>query len=389
MIEITLPSLGADMDEGTLLEWCVKPGDEVHKGDILAVVDTTKAALDIECWHTGRVHDLLVEPGRTVKVGTLMARLIEPGEDAASIPPPAPAAAAMASAATAAPPVAVVAAPQQAAARAATRHAVSPAARRRAAELGIDADALAGTGPDGAVTLRDIEQAAAHPAAAHDRAAELRRLIAAAMSRSKREIPHYYLSDEIPLRAASDWLRRTNLERPITERVLLAALYVRAVAVAAARHPDMNGFYVADGYRPSTAVHVGLAISLRGGGLVAPALHDADRKSVSELMQVLTDLVARTRAGKLRRDELADPTITLTNLGDHSVTSVHGVIYAPQVALVGFGEVSERAWVSEGRIEATPVVTATLAADHRVSDGHAGARFLAEINAGLQRPDQL
>ncbi|MBS0388090.1 MAG: 2-oxo acid dehydrogenase subunit E2 [Proteobacteria bacterium] len=393
MIEIKLPSLGADMDEGTLLEWHVKPGDEVHKGDILAVVDTTKAALDIECWHSGRVHDLLVEPGQTVKVGTLMARLLEPGEDAAAIPPPAPAAAAAPGAATATtgpvPPAETAAAPPVIPAALATRHPVSPAARRRAAELGIDVENISGTGPAGVVTLKDVELAAAHPAPAHDRGTDMRRLIATAMSRSKREIPHYYLSDDIPLRAATEWLRRTNLERPITERVLLAALYVRAVAVAAARHPDMNGFYVADAYRPSTAVHVGLAISLRGGGLVAPAIHDADRKPVSELMQALTDLVARTRAGKLKRDELADPTITLTNLGDHSVTSVHGVIYAPQVALVGFGEVSDRAWVNEGRVEATPVVTATLAADHRVSDGHAGARFLAAINALLQHPDQL
>lgn len=409
MIEFKLPSLGADMDQGTLLEWRVKPGDDVKKGDILAVVDTTKAALDVECWHSGKVLELLIEPGRTVAVGTPLALFLEPGEDPAAaraaaqavsrVVPSMPAAAGLPGAATPTKPTAEPAVTTAMAAGAvpaaqgekapAARRAISPAARRRAAELGVALEAVAGSGPNGVVTLKDVEDAAALKSKPRDRGAEIRRTIAAAMSRSKREIPHYYLSDDVPLGAAAQWLRHTNLGRPITGRILMAGLFIRAVARAVRSHPDMNGYYLEGGYRPSAAVHLGMAISLRAGGLIAPAIHDADKKSLDEIMQALTDLVARARSAKLRRDELVDPTITLTNLGDNSVTSVTGVIYAPQVALVGFGEVGERPWVVSGQVVPMPVVTLTLAADHRVSDGHSGARFLAQIRNQLQNPDAL
>jgi pyruvate dehydrogenase E2 component (dihydrolipoamide acetyltransferase) len=391
MIEVRLPSLGADMDQGTLLEWRVRPGDDVKKGDVIAVVDTVKAALDVECWHSGKLLDLQIVPGQTIPVGTLMARLLEPGEDPAKVPPPASPAAppARSGAAPAAAPVAAPAAPAARVPPPRARHSISPAARRRAGELGVSVGELHGSGPHGAITLKDVEEAALRKAPARDRSAEIRRTIAGAMTRSKREIPHYYLSDDVPLGAASEWLRRTNADRPVTERILLPALYVRALALAAQRHRDLNGLFIAGEFRPSPTVNVGMAISLRGGGVIAPAIHATEQKSIAEIMQALGDLVARSRAGSLRRDELADPTITLTNLGDQSVTSVQGVIYAPQVALIGFGVVRERAWVVDGRIVATPVVTVTLAADHRVSDGHAGARFLADLASRLQRPEQL
>jgi len=391
MIELPLPSLGADMEKGTLLEWRVHPGDAVAKGDIVAVVDTTKAALDVESWQSGTVHELLLEPGQTVPVGTPMLTLLDPGE----VAPPArsrpEAAAPQAPPTPAGIPVATAPSPATVggAAGRATRHPVSPAARRRAAELGIDPAGLHGTGPSGAVTLKDVEASVAPPAPAADRTAAIRAAVAAAMARSKREVPHYYLTDDVPLGRATQWLQRTNLDRPIKERLLPAALYVRAVACAAVNHPAMNGLLVAGEFRPSTTVNVGMAISLRGGGVVAPAIRAAESKSLVEVMQALSDLVGRARAGRLRRNELADPTITITNLGDNSVTAVHGVIYMPQVAMIGFGTVRERPWVVDGKLVAMPVITTTLAADHRVSDGHAGARFMAEVAARLQRPEEL
>jgi pyruvate dehydrogenase E2 component (dihydrolipoamide acetyltransferase) len=246
------------------------------------------------------------------------------------------------------------------------------------------------------VTLNDVEAAAnvskvPAPAAAptDDRSAAIRGAVASAMARSKREVPHYYLTDDVALGNALQWLRRTNLDRPVTERLLPAALYVRAVALAAQHYPAMNGLYREGEFQPARTVNVGMAISLRGGGVIAPAIHAAEQKSLVEVMQALSDLVSRARAGRLRRDELADPTITITNLGDNSVTSVHGVIYMPQVAMIGFGAIRERAWVENGALIAMPAVTATLAADHRVSDGHTGAKFLAEVAARLQRPESL
>ena len=351
MIEFKLPSLGADMDEGKLLEWKVKPGDQVKRGDLVAVVETPKAAVDIEIWQDGVVHELITQPGTTIPVGTVMARLIAEGEAA---PAPAP-----------------MAAPE--------RRPASPAARKRARELEVDIDKLAGTGPHGAVTVEDVEKAA-KPAAPVDRNAEMRKAIAAAMSRSKREIPHYYLSETVSLERAASWLEAENARQPLPERMLMAVLYLKAVALACKAYPDMNGHYVDNAFRPANSVHVGVAISLRQGGLIAPAIHEVEKLPLPELMKKLADLVKRARAGSLRSSEMSDPTITVTNLGEGGVQTVFGIIYPPQVALVGFGSVSRAP---------APTVVASLAADHRVSDGHRGALFLAEIAKLLQQPETL
>lgn len=382
MIEFKLPSLGADMDEGKLLEWKVKPGDAVKKGRVVAIVDTSKAAVDVEIWQEGTVFELLIEPGETVPVGTVLATLLEEGETAETAkrtrreaPTPKPAA------------------PRPAPAIAGRRR-VSPAARKHAEELGVDIDSVAGTGPDGAVTLEDVERAAAEARAPKkavltDKQAEMRKAIAAAMSRSKREIPHYYLSETVPMRRAQDWLAAANEKRAITERLLMAVVQLKAVAVALKKFPDMNGFFRDGAHQESQAAHIGVAISLRQGGLIAPAIHDVGEKPLEQLMRDLTDLVKRARAGSLRSSEMSDPTITVTNLGEQGVEAVYGVIYPPQVALVGFGRIAERPWAEGGELRAMPTVTVSLAADHRVSDGHRGALFLAEIRELLQHPEAL
>jgi pyruvate dehydrogenase E2 component (dihydrolipoamide acetyltransferase) len=392
MIEFKLPSLGADMDEGKLLEWKIRPGDTVRRGDIVAVVDTSKAAVDIECWDEGIVHELIVQPDQTIPVGTVLAVLLAPGEA-----PPAerPAAAMPAPAKSTVDPVPQPTPTFVPAMQPGLRPRASPAARRRATELDVDLATVKGSGPHEAITIEDIEQAAAarttpKPAAAPvDRGEEMRRAMAAAMSRSKREIPHYYLGQTIPLRAATTWLAAYNTGRPVTERVLMAALFIKAVARACRRHPTMNGFCRDNAFTPSPAVHVGIAIALRGGGLVAPAIHDVNNKDLAALMAELADLVKRARAGSLRSSEMSDPTITVTSLGEQGADSVFGVIYPPQVALVGFGTVAERAWVEECGIFVAPCVTASLAGDHRVSSGHQGALFLAEIARLLQQPETL
>jgi pyruvate dehydrogenase E2 component (dihydrolipoamide acetyltransferase) len=392
MIEFTMPSLGADMDEGTLQEWLVKPGDTVSRGQIVAVVETTKAAVEVECWHDGIVTELLVPVGATVGVGTVLATLREEGEAAEPAPARQIAKPKRVRKQTSKPARRGVAATHPTA----HRRWVSPAARRLATQLAVDTDAVIGTGPGGAVTLRDVENAAASApkprsaaATAADRAAAMRTSIAAAMSRSKREIPHYYLAHEIRLDAAMTWLAERNAGRPITERVLPAVLQLKAVAVAAQRFGEFNGFWRQDAFSPGAGTHVGVAISLRGGGLVAPAIHDVAEKNLDDLMADLTDLVARARAGSLRSSEMSDPTITVTNLGDQGVDTVFGVIYPPQVALVGFGSAAQRVCAVDGGIRIATAVQATLAADHRASDGHRGALFLAAVGELLQKPQEL
>lgn len=394
MIEFKLPSLGAEMDEGTLLEWRVKPGDQVRKGDVVALIDTTKSAIEVEIWEAGTIWELVHQPPETLAVGTVIARLLEPGEtpeQAAAAKARLTAAAAAAAApvdAGALPPLAGTA-PVPAAAPTESRHRVTPVARRRAAELALDLSTVTGTGPQGAITLEDVEQAALALAQPKDRAGEMRRAIAAAMARSKREIPHYYLSEDLPLVRATEWLAAHNEGRAITERVLLAVLQLKAVALALKKYPDLNGYYRDDAFVPGSGIHLGVAISLRQGGLIAPAIRDVDQLGVDELMRTLTDLVTRARALTLRSSEMSDATATVTNLGEQGVARVYGVIYPPQVALIGFGKVTDRPWVADGGLVVAPVVTASLAADHRASDGHRGGLFLAEVARLLQEPEQL
>lgn len=417
-----MPVLGADMERGTLSRWRVRAGDHVTKGDIIADVDTDKATMEVEVFETGVVERLLVQEGETVPVGTALAVLVSAGETAeAARPAFAPAA--------------------EGAAVQPVRVEASPLARQLAAKLGVNLEGVRGSGPRGAVTRGDVEQAAsaagaltapappprapllaaaivalpppatpsatvaaeppapvvAAPAPASasthgadaDRRAAMRRATGALMARSKQQIPHYYLGTHIDLGHALRWMEEANLERSVAQRLIPAALLLKAVGRAARDVPQMNGFWVDDEFRPSDGVHVGVATSLRGGGLIAPAIHDVDQKSLDQLMEDLRDVVERARNGTLRSSQMSDPTITVTNLGDQGVETVFGVIYAPQVALVGFGRVIERPWAENGLLGVRRVVHATLSADHRVSDGHIGGRFLSSISNYLQEPASL
>ncbi|BBZ06527.1 dihydrolipoamide acetyltransferase component of pyruvate dehydrogenase complex [Mycolicibacterium doricum] len=398
MTEFRVPALGCDMDEGMLDQWLINSGDTVTRGQVVAVVETAKSAVEVKCRQEGTVDALLVSEGQSVRVGTPLATLLAPGETPQTTASAAPRTEHEPSVAVEPPEGAGRPAPAAGPAivtRPHRRWVVSPAARRLAASLNIDAEALAGTGPQGAVTIHDVKRAAAATkqpgdgSTARDRAAAMRASIAAAMSRSKREIPHYYLADEVLLDPALAWLAERNAARPITERVLPAVLQIKAVGAVAHRFPEFNGFWRDDAFVGADGVHVGVAISLRGGGLVAPAIHDVPDKSIDELMMALTDLVARARAGSLRSSEMSDPSITVTNLGDQGVDTVHGVIYPPQVALVGFGKPAQRVCAVDGGVRIATAMTTTLAADHRASDGHRGASFLAAINEMLEQPDGL
>lgn len=319
---------------------------------------------------------------------------------------------------------------EQAAGRAASRAAsraagaprASPLARRLARENGIELATLRGTGPGGAIVEGDVRRAAAGveaagagaksagtgepsepavrvgapppaaagpPRAGEDRQQAMRRAIGALMARSKREIPHYYLSTTIDMSRAMAWLEQANRDRPVASRLVTAALFVKATGLAVAKVPEVNGHLVDGRFQVSPAVHVGVAVSLRQGGVIAPAIHDVGVLAMDELMAKLRDLVGRTRTGVLRSSEMSDPTITVTNLGELGVDSLFGVIYPPQVAIVGFGRVADRPWAEGGMLGIRPCVTATLSADHRVSDGHRGALFLSAIDRLLQRPETL
>lgn len=387
------------MEAGTLVEWLVRPGDEVKRGQAVAVVETQKGAVDVEIWETGTVDQILVESGRKVPVGELLALLRTAGEpvagaqDISGLQEAAGVEAASALSGTSPsragiPPVSVISS---------VRPRVSPSARKLAEELGVEIASLQVAEPGTEISRADIERAAqaaikAQPAiqpASSDWQLQMRKAIAAAMARSKREIPHYYLATDIDMSAVSAWLSSENLKRDVTRRLLPVIPCMKALALALREVPEFNGFWIDGAFRPSAAVHLGMAISMRGGGLVAPAIHDADKKSLDQLMADLRDLITRVRGGRLRSSEMSDPTVTFTNLGEQGVDGVFGVIYPPQVAIIGLGKTSEKPWVDQGVVVARKVATATLAADHRASDGHSGGLFLATLGKLLQEPERL
>ena len=429
-----MPSLGSDMESGTLVEWLVAPGDRVERGDVVAVVETQKGAIEIETFQDGTVHELTAELGQELPVGAPLAVILGEGEapperaakaaeeagtrataaaepalagaggaEARDAPRPGPAGPETAAAETVA---AESAAPEAAAPAAGAGLRVSPAARVRARELGVDVTTLGGTGPEGAVVVADVERAAtgAAPrsgpepapsgAAATARGAsameEMRKAIAAAMSRAKRTIPHVYLSQTIDVEPATRFLEARNEGRPPTERLLLGALFVRAAARAVAEAPSLNGHYTDEaGFRPSEAVNAGVAVALRGGGLVAPALMDAAGRTLDETMAGMRDLVTRARAGRLKNSEMTQGTITVSALGETGAEAMTGVIFPPQVALVALGAPQRRPWVVGEEVVPRSVVTLTVSADHRVSDGRQVARFIAAFDALLQTPEDL
>lgn len=411
MGEFRMPSLGADMETGKLVEWLVVPGQRVRRGDIVAMVETQKGLFEVEIFADGVMGELLVQPGQTVPVGTLLATIDNgaagAGEGATAVPTGTGAEQKPPAAAPAAAPVAAESAPEPAAGH---RIASSPSARQLARELGIDLATVTGTGPHGAIGRGDVEAAAraagrlpapdepvapvsapsppAEPAPSAA-AAAMRKAIAAAVSRSNREIPHYYLETEIDLSKPLQWLEEENRKRSMRERILPVALLVKATALALREVPELNGFWQNDQLEVRQDIHIGFAVALRQGGLIAPAVHHVDQLGVGEVMQRLADLIERTRGGHLRSSELTDATMSVTSLGDRGVRTVYGVIYPPQVALVGFGRISERPWAENGLLGVRRCVTATLAADHRATDGHQGALFLEALTRHLHLPEAL
>lgn len=394
MAEFRMPSLGSDMKAGTLVEWMVKPGEQVKRGDIVAVVETQKGAIEVEIFETGVIEKILVDVGTKVPVGMPLAsvRTKAEAEAGAREPAAAPAPTIMQPLATKPAAAFSVVSPLPAVGRVRA----SPAARQFAQAHGIDLATVKGSGIDGAIVLKDIEarltpmpsQVPKKPVIGLDLAA-MRAAIATAMARSKREIPHYYLQHQVDVTGGEVWLAERNSARPPESRLLLGVLAVKAVVSALRRFPAFNGFWQNGKFEAASAIHVGVAVAIRGGGLAAPAIHDADRLSCDELMVAMRDLVQRMRSGRIRSSEIADATITVSSLGERGVEALFGIIYPPQVALVGFGKAVMRPWVVEGTIQPRSIITVTLSGDHRVSDGHAGALFLAEIGRLLQEPEKL
>lgn len=398
MIKFQMPNLGADMEAGTLVEWRKQPGEFLNRGDIIADVETQKGLIEIEVFEEGTLETLLVKEGEKVPVGTVLALINDgkaevkvseiPSEEAQK---------------TEIHPIEDGDEKPERKSDQGERIKISPLARKIAEANRVDISLLKGTGPEGSIVKEDVEKAISEgkkPIQETDETKEIsakptgptsdaiRMAVAAAMNKSNREIPHYYLEKRMDMSKAIDWLKAANKERPVQKRLLPVALLIKAVAKALDEVPDLNATWE-NGLQRKNEINIGFVVSLRSGGIVVPAILQADSKTVDEIMETINDIIPRARAFKLRSSELSQSTFTITSIGEGGADKVFGLIYPPQVGIVGFGEISEQPFAEDGMLGIRPVVDVTLAADHRATDGLIGSRFLAALNKHLQNPEQL
>jgi pyruvate dehydrogenase E2 component (dihydrolipoamide acetyltransferase) len=397
-----MPPLVAGVEAGTLVRWLKRPGDAVARGDVIAIVDTDEATIEVDVpasvfddagdGFDAVIDSVHVNAGDRIPPGTLLAliRRDERRELDEWLDQPA----------RYEPPVVLPSIP----ASAGKRRSVSPMAQKLAADLGVNLDLVIGTGPEGAITSEDVQRADA----ALDRRAppppppapppvppppprplsvspakdsDLHAAIAASLVGSRHDAPHHHVSTTIDLSAALSSAERRKVP-PI-------ALLVKAVGLALRDAPELNGYWLDGGFRSGTGIHVGYSCPSRGQGRVAPAVLDVDRLDLETLAHMLADLATRAQSGSLRSSELSSPTITVVDFTDEAVDATFGTVFPPQVALVGFGRIAERPWVVAGRVEARPLLTATLSVDQRATDGPRAALLLAAIDRLLQRSEQL
>lgn len=395
MIKFQMPNLGADMEAGTLVEWRKQLGDHLKPGDIIADAETQKGLIEIEVFDEGILEKFLVQEGEKVPVGTVLAlindgkpELVESSLPAQEIQK-------------------TEALPQES--PHSERVKISPLARKIAEANGIDISLLNGTGPEGSIVKEDVEKAISEriadkpvnqpeekPREASEESVKvsqttsdsIRMAVAAAMSKSNREIPHYFLEKRMDMSKALELMKESNKSRPVQKRILPVALLIKAVAKALDEVPDLNATWE-NGLQRKNEINIGFVVSLRSGGIMVPAILQADSKTVEEIMETLNDLIPRARAFKLRSSELSQSTFTITSIGEGGADKVFGLIYPPQVGIVGFGEISEQPFAEEGMLGIRPVVDVTLSADHRATDGLIGSRFLVALNKHLQNPESL
>lgn len=390
-----MPALGADMTEGRVLEWLVELGEPVERGQLVAVVETDKSDIEIEVFEPCVFDEHLVEIGELVDIGTPIARITRTEPAMGGSPPatptapspsaPSPSAASPSASVPPTPASAptlppTVGAPPSGTTTSAAR--LTPRARRLARERGIDPATLA---TDGVVTGDMVAAAASDrtPESA-DRATTMRRAIASLMERSWAEIPHYHTVSRLDLTDLAARLETYNADRPVADRVVLAAAVNVAITQAAAATPEMNGWWRPDGFEPSASVDLGVVVSLRTGGVVLPTIEHADRLDVEQMMAAMRDVVGRARRGRLRERDARPASISVTNMGDLGTDVVLGIIHPPQVTMVGLGTPRREPAVVDDTVVPRLMMQTSIAGDHRAHDGLAAARFVRRLAQELE-----
>ncbi len=438
MPDVLMPRLSDTMEEGTLSQWLKHEGDQVRKGDVLAVIETDKAAMDMEAYDEGVLTRILVQEGTSVPIGSVIAVI---GGESSAVPPPAPAPDRAEQAVAPGPALTPSAGPSPAGLLPA-----SPLARKLARDHGIDLATVPGTGPGGRIVRADIEQAAAassglpwprleaasaeparpapagapaapsaalspspgraeaapppadlrgtlRPAAVSAPVADaeeitlttVRRLTAQRLAESAREAPHFYLTVVTRADNLLAFRAEANSRRGADVKITVTDLLIRACATALAAHSEVNASWDDTRILRHRHINIGIAVSI-DDGLIVPVVRDADRLTLTEIARVARDLTTRARARKLTPDELAGGTFTISNLGMYGIRQVTAVINPPQAASLAVGEAVRQPVVCDDRVTIGTTMTLTLSIDHRAVDGATAAIFLTRLKSLIEQP---
>ncbi len=423
---ITMPKLGFDMAEGTLVRWVKNEGEEIQKGDVLAEIETDKATVEVESSASGTVRKLLVDEGTVVPVGDPIALVGSPDEKIESRPTPEPeskpekAAPAQAESGPApAKPEPVTAEPEVT--TPGGRVKASPLARRMAEEKGLALANLQGSGPGGRIVKRDVESAlsaqptavssaATAPALATPRAApalaplpsisaeprqdqrvdltKLRQAIGRRMVESKQQFPHFYVAHEYKMDQLMALRKQVNQYLPEGEKLSVNDFIVKASALALRQYPNLNARLDGEAVLRFGAVNVGVAVTVPGG-LLTVVVRDADQKPLRQISNEIKSMAARARDGKVKPDDIEGSTFSTSNLGMYDVENFIAIISPPEAAILALGSAREVPVVADGQVVPGWRMKATISVDHRVSDGAEAAQFMQALAGYLEEPLRL
>jgi len=398
---VTMPKLGFDMAEGRLVRWVKSEGEAVRKGEVLVEIETDKATVEVEAAVSGTVRKHLVNEGTSVPIGTPIAVLGDPEESLdleslgaaprASSPetavPSRPVAVAEPSR-----PALILPSPEPAAGQVKA----SPLARRLAAERGLDLAAIAGSGPGGRVVKRDIQAAlqdtppASGPVGETERipVSKLRGLIGRRMTQAKQQVPHFYITAEIDAGRLMALRQEWNALQPEGHEASVNDFVVKAAALALRQFPNLNASLEGQEIVRHGQVNVGVAVALEEG-LLTVVCRDADRKSIRLISDEVREMIARARQGKVRPDDIQGSTFSVSNLGMFDIDHFIAIVNPPEAAILAIGSVRQEPVVEKGQVVIGQRMKVTLSADHRVTDGAEGARWLQVLRGCLEKPLQL
>ena len=414
--KIKLPEVAAGATHAVISSWLVSVGDTITVGQQLAEIETDKAVVELLAEEAGTILQLIGNPGDEMEVGSTIAVIGAPGESVDDTAPEAAAEAPVVEQAAPAAPIATPAAPIAEPALAAVpaapvadgaRKLVSPIARKLAKQNNLDITAIQGTGPGGRVVKRDVlanaGQAPAAPAAPQAPASSskelasqeysstystiphtsMRKAIARRLTESKSTVPHFYLNADCKVDELLSLRKKINESSPI--KISVNDMVVRAVAAAFMDVPEANVVWTPDAMMKYESVDVSIAVST-DGGLLTPVLRGVEKRSLSNIAGTILDLAERSRAGKLRQEELEGGSFAITNLGMFGTSSFSAIINPPQSGILAVGAASQQAVVVDGELTIANIMSVTLSADHRAVDGALAAKWLAAFKTRIENP---